>query len=112
MKSSDGADGLLFLRKNSDVWEMLLFSQVFYLLQHFFDCPYQFGSESTDSVADAEAFEVQLEAGDTLVMGSDGLFDNMFDRDIEAVVSLFNDTPEAAGTTGEVSVLLGVTMWD
>jgi serine/threonine protein phosphatase PrpC len=55
---------------------------------------------------------VQLEAGDTLVMGSDGLFDNMFDRDIEAVVSLFNDTPEAAGTTGEVSILFGVTMSD
>ncbi|GAQ92213.1 hypothetical protein KFL_009470050 [Klebsormidium nitens] len=69
------------------------------VLQHFFDCPFQYGSESSDSTADAEAFEVQVQAGDCLVMGSDGLFDNMFDRDIEAVVSLFNDTPHAATTT-------------
>lgn len=71
------------------------------VLQHFFDCPFQYGSESSDSTADAEAFEVQLAAGDCLVMGSDGLFDNMYDRDIEAVCSLFNDAPEAAATTGE-----------
>lgn len=54
-------------------------------LQHFFDCPFQFGSESTDRAADSLAYELEMADGDVVVMASDGLFDNVFDRDIEAV---------------------------
>lgn len=54
-------------------------------LQHYFDCPFQFGSESTDRASDSLAYELELADGDTIVMASDGLFDNVFDRDIEAV---------------------------
>eukprot|EP00271_Cylindrocystis_brebissonii_P000155 TRINITY_DN101_c0_g1_i4.p1 TRINITY_DN101_c0_g1~~TRINITY_DN101_c0_g1_i4.p1 ORF type:complete len:391 (-),score=73.79 TRINITY_DN101_c0_g1_i4:288-1460(-) len=57
--------------------------------QHFFDCPYQFGSESDDSAADAKVYDLQVEEGDTLVMASDGFFDNVFDRDLASVVSVF-----------------------
>eukprot|EP00270_Netrium_digitus_P003069 TRINITY_DN1348_c0_g1_i3.p1 TRINITY_DN1348_c0_g1~~TRINITY_DN1348_c0_g1_i3.p1 ORF type:complete len:367 (-),score=97.07 TRINITY_DN1348_c0_g1_i3:41-1141(-) len=76
-------------------------------LQHFFDCPYQFGSESSDTADKAKVYEVQLQAGDTLVMGSDGLFDNVFDRDLAAVVSIFGgrDEVSAARTSAALAAL-------
>lgn len=58
-------------------------------LQHFFDCPFQLGSESSDSPDDAQVVEIEVREGDTLVMASDGLFDNVFDEDIASVVNVF-----------------------
>ena len=34
----------------------------------------------------AQVFDVEMDAGDVIVMGSDGLFDNVWDDDIVAVV--------------------------
>ena len=49
------------------------------VLQHFFDCPFQFGacpdySESTDSAEDAAITELAVQPGDVLLAGSDGLW--------------------------------------
>ena len=57
------------------------------ILQHFFDCPLQFGaapdfSESTDNAEDAAVAELQVQPGDVLLAGSDGLWDNCFDSEI------------------------------
>lgn len=57
------------------------------ILQHFFDCPLQFGaapdySESTDTAEDAAVAELQVQPGDVLLAGSDGLWDNCFDSEI------------------------------
>ena len=57
------------------------------ILQHFFDCPLQFGaapdfSESTDNAEDAAVAELQVQLGDVLLAGSDGLWDNCFDSEI------------------------------
>ncbi|BDA48584.1 Protein phosphatase PTC7 homolog [Coccomyxa sp. Obi] len=67
------------------------------VLQHFFDCPLQFGacpdfSESTDSAEDAAVFELAVQPGDVLLAGSDGLWDNCYDHEL---LQLLPDSPEA-----------------
>jgi protein phosphatase PTC7 len=67
------------------------------VLQHFFDCPLQFGacpdySESTDTAEDAAVFELPVQPGDILVAGSDGLWDNCYEHEL---LALLPDRPEA-----------------
>ncbi|KAF9357766.1 hypothetical protein BGX26_003117 [Mortierella sp. AD094] len=68
--------------------------------QHSFNYPYQLGTGSTDSPKDALIFTVKVESGDIVVMGTDGIFDNLFDEDIleEVVrcVSSVNTTPNTS----------------
>ncbi len=58
--------------------------------EHFFDCPYQLASvrfvPETDQATDAAVLTGQVEAGDLIVVGSDGLFDNVPMEDILSVV--------------------------
>jgi protein phosphatase PTC7 len=58
--------------------------------QHSFNCPFQLASQKrypeANSPDDADVYEVSLLPGDILVLGSDGLFDNMWDSQLEAVV--------------------------
>lgn len=60
-------------------------------VSHTFNCPLQLGCDThypqTDGVDDGASVEVTLERGDVVVMGSDGLFDNMFASEIARVVS-------------------------
>lgn len=39
---------------------------------------------------------VPVQEGDTIVMGSDGLFDNVFDKDIASVVKVFGGKDQVA----------------
>ncbi|CAG8607886.1 3422_t:CDS:2, partial [Dentiscutata heterogama] len=50
--------------------------------QHSFNYPYQLGSASNDTPKDSQTFTVKIQCGDIVVMGSDGIFDNLFDEDI------------------------------
>ena len=51
--------------------------------QHYFDCPYQCGTYSKpDFALKAETYLHRVEQNDLIVMGSDGLLDNLFDEDI------------------------------
>ncbi|ORZ14408.1 phosphatase 2C-like domain-containing protein [Lobosporangium transversale] len=60
--------------------------------QHSFNYPYQLGTGSTDSPRDAQMFTVKVESGDIVVMGTDGIFDNLFDEDIlEEVVKCVSE---------------------
>jgi len=59
--------------------------------QHFFDCPLQFGAypeyvDGTDTAADAELQTLEVCGGDVIVMASDGLWDNMYDDQLLALV--------------------------
>ncbi|ORE11744.1 protein serine/threonine phosphatase 2C [Rhizopus microsporus var. microsporus] len=54
--------------------------------QHAFNFPFQLGPTSPDQPKDAQTFTVRIEKGDIIVMGSDGLFDNLFDREILSIV--------------------------
>ena len=84
-------------------------------LQHFFDCPYQLSydvyNDVTDSAEDAEVFEVPVEAGDVIIAGSDGVFDNVFDEELldmtaKALEQAGGDELEAARTVAkEVAAL-------
>ena len=72
-------------------------------LQHFFDCPFQFGAfpeyvEATDYPSDAQTYSLNVMAGDIIIMGSDGLFDNC---PLEELVSLLPDTDEDVGIAAE-----------
>jgi hypothetical protein len=68
-------------------------------LQHFFDCPLQLGAcpefvDATDGADQAECRDVPVLPGDVIVMGSDGLWDNMFDGEVaEVVARSFFDVP-------------------
>ncbi|KAF5192527.1 phosphatase PTC7-like protein [Thalictrum thalictroides] len=65
--------------------------------EHYFDCPYQLSSQvAGQTYLDAVVSEVELLEGDTIVMGSDGLFDNVFDHEIVSIITRFNDVAEAA----------------
>ncbi|TYJ97271.1 putative protein phosphatase 2C 26 isoform X2 [Cucumis melo var. makuwa] len=65
--------------------------------EHFFDCPYQLSSERVgQTFLDATVSNVELIEGDILVMGSDGLFDNVFDYEIVATATKYIDVGEAA----------------
>ena len=68
------------------------------VLQHFFDCPFQFGacpdySEQTDSAEDAAVCELAVQPGDVILAGSDGLWDNCYD---EELLPLLPGSPEGA----------------
>ncbi|KAI8975581.1 phosphatase 2C-like domain-containing protein [Mycotypha africana] len=54
--------------------------------QHAFNFPYQLGTSSPDQPKDAQTFTVAVEKGDIIIMGSDGLFDNLFDGEILSIV--------------------------
>ncbi|KNA13092.1 hypothetical protein SOVF_119950 [Spinacia oleracea] len=65
--------------------------------EHYFDCPYQLSSETSgQTFLDAMVSSVKLEEGDIVVMGSDGLFDNVFDREIVSTIGSNRDVTEAA----------------
>ncbi|KAI9475796.1 MAG: phosphatase 2C-like domain-containing protein [Benjaminiella poitrasii] len=54
--------------------------------QHSFNFPYQLGTSSPDRPKDAQSFTVAIQKGDIVVMGSDGLYDNLFDKEILSIV--------------------------
>ncbi|MED6183826.1 hypothetical protein PIB30_041426 [Stylosanthes scabra] len=65
--------------------------------EHYFDCPFQLSSERAgQTYLDAAVSNVELIEGDTIVMGSDGLFDNVFDYEIVSTVAAYRNVAEAA----------------
>lgn len=64
--------------------------------EHYFDCPYQLSSEAVgQTYLDAMVCSVHLMEGDTIVMGSDGLFDNIFNDEITLTLAQHSDVTEA-----------------
>ncbi|CAD6250167.1 unnamed protein product [Miscanthus lutarioriparius] len=57
--------------------------------QHYFNCPYQLSSnQDCNRLADADVGEVAAKEGDIVILGTDGLFDNVFDDEIERIVRM------------------------
>ncbi|KAJ4840478.1 hypothetical protein Tsubulata_000392 [Turnera subulata] len=52
---------------------------------------------------------VELMEGDTIVMGSDGLFDNVFEHEIVSTVATKNNVSEAGGKLDDITVIVGQT---
>uniref|UniRef100_A0A7S3VT51 Protein phosphatase n=1 Tax=Dunaliella tertiolecta TaxID=3047 RepID=A0A7S3VT51_DUNTE len=58
-------------------------------LEHKFGCPYQIGHHAcSDKVEDSDLASFHVHAGDIIVMGSDGLLDNLAELDIMTEVML------------------------
>ncbi|KAJ2506308.1 hypothetical protein H4217_009051 [Coemansia sp. RSA 1939] len=56
--------------------------------QHSFNYPYQLSTEPhSDAASDAQVFRLKIQKGDIVIVGSDGVFDNLFDEDILEEVS-------------------------
>lgn len=49
---------------------------------HYFDCPYQLSEDSPDRPKDGTRLTLKVQKGDYIVMGSDGIFDNLKDSEI------------------------------
>lgn len=95
--ASVGDCGLRVIRKGQ-----MIFST--FPLEHYFDCPYQLSSEAvTQTYLDAIVSTVDLQVGDTIIMGSDGLFDNIFDQEIVSVVSTHDDVSNAAKALADLA---------
>jgi len=54
---------------------------------HYFDCPYQLSEDSPDRPRDGTILTTKLLVGDTIVTGSDGVFDNLEPDDIIRIVT-------------------------
>lgn len=70
-------------------------------LQHYFDCPLQFGAfpeyvEATDTAEQADVYQIAVQPGDMIVAGSDGLWDNVFDHEVISTVTSTTVVQEAA----------------
>jgi protein phosphatase PTC7 len=55
--------------------------------QHSFNFPYQIGTGSADKPEHSQRIAVEVQPGDLIITGTDGLWDNLFDDDIIEVVA-------------------------
>jgi len=69
-------------------------------LMHGFNCPYQLAytrlSPNAQTIKDADIETIPVLPGDIIVAATDGVFDNLFDSDIEEIIS---DEESAAGSS-------------
>eukprot|EP00262_Sarcandra_glabra_P011666 TRINITY_DN2850_c0_g1_i1.p1 TRINITY_DN2850_c0_g1~~TRINITY_DN2850_c0_g1_i1.p1 ORF type:complete len:300 (+),score=55.35 TRINITY_DN2850_c0_g1_i1:93-992(+) len=92
-----GDCGLRVLREGQIVFSMPT-------QEHYFDCPYQLSSEMIgQTFRDAMVCKLELIEGDTIVMGSDGLFDNVFAHEIVSTISRYKDVAEAAKALADLA---------
>lgn len=70
---------------------------------HYFDCPYQLSEDSPDRPKDGTKLNLELLRGDIVLMGSDGVFDNLSDAQI--VDALDNGPPKSAAMAKRVADL-------
>lgn len=53
---------------------------------HYFNCPYQLGSDH-GHVETPDLIHVKVREGDVVIAATDGVFDNLFDRQLQAIVA-------------------------
>ena len=64
-------------------------------ISHGFDTPYQLSNDSPDRPRQGTRLETKLQSGDVIVMGSDGIFDNLSEA---LLVETVADAPARAGS--------------
>lgn len=91
-----GDSGFLLIRNGAVVFRSPA-------LQHFFDCPLQFAAypdytNATDTSDDAGLYEIPVQAGDMIVAGTDGLWDNVPQEEIlSSLPSSLNQFSQVGG---------------
>ena len=64
--------------------------------EHEFGHPFQLGSHAAaDHPEDCMFASLKVAAGDVVIMGSDGLWDNLFDRQVHAVAEAYRSASSA-----------------
>lgn len=76
-----GDSQILVLRKGKIVY----FSEP---QEHMFNVPYQVGSQN-DSLEDSERYSIDIQSGDTVIIGTDGLFNNIYPTHIADIVKQY-----------------------
>jgi protein phosphatase PTC7 len=56
-------------------------------ISHYWECPYQLSEDSPDQPKDGTKLNVELISGDVIIMGSDGIFDNVDDDQLLELVA-------------------------
>ncbi|KAJ3215699.1 hypothetical protein HDU67_010410 [Dinochytrium kinnereticum] len=74
-----GDCGLMIIRNNETIFR----SEE---QQHSFNFPFQLGTGSRDGPTSAQRYVVKVLEGDIVIMGSDGIFDNVFDEEVLEIV--------------------------
>lgn len=71
--------------------------------QFHFNFPYQLGCTSRAQPCDAQLTSIEIEEGDKIIVGTDGLFDNLFDFEI---VQMLNHSKTETGLQEETAELI------
>jgi len=74
-----GDSGFLVIREN----QILHRSEE---MQHFFNFPYQLGTGHATRASNSQTVTLDLQDGDVVIVGTDALFDNLFDEEILEIV--------------------------
>ena len=93
-----GDSGMMLLRRDVAGWEIVVRSTE---QQHTFNCPLQLGSESADVPDDAQILTVPICEGDLMIVGTDGIFDNLFDHELIALVEEASEAHATRASSGE-----------
>jgi protein phosphatase PTC7 len=64
-------------------------------ISHYWECPYQLSEDSPDQPKDGTKLNVELISGDLVIMGSDGVFDNVND---DQLLDLVTESPTVKPT--------------
>lgn len=84
-----GDSGFVVIREGTIVYKSEM-------QQSKFNCPFQLGNEKTsDDPSVAEKISFPVKAGDVIVLGTDGLFDNVHDFELETIVNSGMDSWES-----------------
>jgi len=68
---------------------------------HYFDCPFQLSVDSPDRPVDGTVMNVEVIPGDTIVLGSDGVFDNLTEK---AICDIVEEGPSASVIASVISL--------
>ena len=60
---------------------------------HYFNCPLQLGTGSADEPSMADQKELEVRPGDIVVLGTDGLLDNLFEGDVASALGRVDFEP-------------------
>ncbi|TMW56891.1 hypothetical protein Poli38472_002816 [Pythium oligandrum] len=68
---------------------------------HYFNCPFQLGHQNGDLPEHGQLIELDIKQGDLIVLGTDGLFDNLFPEQIASLLDSALPTIEQDGESME-----------
>eukprot|EP01110_Echinostelium_bisporum_P009383 TRINITY_DN33051_c0_g1_i1.p1 TRINITY_DN33051_c0_g1~~TRINITY_DN33051_c0_g1_i1.p1 ORF type:complete len:344 (-),score=123.31 TRINITY_DN33051_c0_g1_i1:60-1091(-) len=74
--------------------------------QHSFNFPYQIGTGSADKPEHSMSITVDIQPGDLVIAGTDGLWDNLYDEDIMEAVAQASDPASIAQVIGRQAHLV------